>query len=197
MNNIKTATLPSALSLMLMLKTLSLLKRVRVSGLSAPPWRLSRTRKQPFCPTAIWEVLKSANNSSQITFSDHLFSSFPIHRFVPGLPRHLKKMNFKIETFREKIPSGPQGRKAGVHLRADYVVTSIEEVRLASSSPSLRWFSKLSPQMTSLLLFPLKSCLPLIPSRNCSQEEVLATRGRGTSFQTSRLHNCCQICFQI
>ena len=100
-------------------------------------------------------------------------------------------MNFKIETFREKIPSGPQGRKAGVHLRADYVVTSSVKGPLASFSLSLRWFYRFSPQMTCLLLFPWESFLSLIPLRNCSQEEALATHGRGTSFQTSRLQDCC------
>ena len=46
------STLPSGLSLMLMLKTLLLLKRVRVRGLSTPPCLLSRTKKHPFSPTA-------------------------------------------------------------------------------------------------------------------------------------------------
>ena len=44
---------------------------------------------------ANWNRKESESvHKSPFTFFDHLFSSFPVHWFIPGLPRHLKKVNY-------------------------------------------------------------------------------------------------------
>ena len=46
------------------------------------------------------------------TFLDHLFSCFPVHWFVPGLPRHLEKEKRYLDGLKcSKLTSKHEGRR--------------------------------------------------------------------------------------